>query len=236
MLFQKSVLFGLLTSAASALYSNQTAQIDAVAQTTTLAPSFSLQPIENTMTYADETTTFFITSTSYKTIWLTSASSTIAPVGATTTTSVGAAVAVAAEQKDAAASNVVEQTTTFTETETSTTITKTSTVFVTLGGNGASVTATIGSSSPIVTDDSFSPLKNNNKNANDLEALPSSSSSNISAAFNACVPITKYITVSASPEIRYVTVTAQPSSVNSNVPRFNSSNPTFKWSNTTTTI
>lgn len=60
-------VFGLLLSTASAAYSNVTW----VPTTVTLSPTYSVAPETSISTYADETTTFFITSTLYSTYWYT---------------------------------------------------------------------------------------------------------------------------------------------------------------------
>nr|CAI6722907.1 ADM_HP1_G0051340.mRNA.1.CDS.1 [Saccharomyces cerevisiae] len=54
---------------ASALYVNETTSY--TPYTKTLTPTYSVSPQETTLTYSDETTTFYITSTFYSTYWFT---------------------------------------------------------------------------------------------------------------------------------------------------------------------
>lgn len=60
-------LFALFSSVVLAAYSNNTF----VPTTVTLTPTHSVETGVSTLTYADETTTFYITSTFYSTFWYT---------------------------------------------------------------------------------------------------------------------------------------------------------------------
>lgn len=79
MIFKNSaILLALGASAVNGLYSNQTTvvattseAVDAVALTTTITPNYSVKPVESVATYADDTTTFYVTNTIYSTHWIT---------------------------------------------------------------------------------------------------------------------------------------------------------------------
>ena len=54
MLFKNTVLLGLAASVASALYNNQSNPVTATSQgTVTLAPKYTVEPVENVLTYKD---------------------------------------------------------------------------------------------------------------------------------------------------------------------------------------
>ncbi|CAL9737332.1 cell wall protein Srl1p [Monosporozyma servazzii] len=83
MLFKNSaILLTLGASAVNGLYSNNTIaqpvstyEKTNAAVTTTIAPNYSVEPVENVATYADDITTFYVTNTVYSTHWLTNSHS-----------------------------------------------------------------------------------------------------------------------------------------------------------------
>lgn len=83
MLFKNSaILLTLGASAVNGLYSNSSSaqpvsiyEKAPAAVTTTIAPNYSVEPVVNVATYADDITTFYVTNTVYSTHWLTKSSS-----------------------------------------------------------------------------------------------------------------------------------------------------------------
>ncbi|QHS76336.1 Srl1p [Saccharomyces paradoxus] len=182
-MFHSVALFALfaLTSSVSAIYSNNTAFT-----TTTLAPSYSLEPHETTISYADDTTTFFVTSTVYSTNWFTSTSATI--TNAATSSASGSA---APEYTH----------------EITSTSTITSTLLLTLHD-----TTTLAPSSTAV---SVSDEDSNNKDAK-VRSIDQASTSNGCVPITKFVtvtnePVTQYVTVTPNTTTQYVTVTGAPS-------------------------
>ncbi|CAI4036537.1 hypothetical protein SMKI_15G3840 [Saccharomyces mikatae IFO 1815] len=182
-MFQSTALFALfaLIGSVSAIYSNHT-----VSATTTLAPSYSLEPHETTIKYADDTTTFFVTSTVYSTNWFTSTSATV--TNAATTSVSGPA-----------ASEFTHE------------ITSTSTITSTLLLTLHDITTLAPSSTAVSVNNGDS----NNKDTK-MRSLDQALTSNGCVPITKFVtvtnePVTQYVTVTANTTTQYVTVTGAPS-------------------------
>ncbi|CAI4821381.1 BAF_collapsed_G0055360.mRNA.1.CDS.1 [Saccharomyces cerevisiae] len=112
---------------ASALYVNETTSY--TPYTKTLTPTYSVSPQETTLTYSDETTTFYITSTFYSTYWFTTSQSAAiisTPTASAPTTSTPSLT-----------TSTNEYTTTYSDTDTTYTSTLTSTYIITLSTESA---------------------------------------------------------------------------------------------------
>ncbi|CAD6646369.1 HN1_G0039930.mRNA.1.CDS.1 [Saccharomyces cerevisiae] len=187
-MLQSVVFFALLTfaSSVSAIYSNNT-----VSTTTTLAPGYSLVPQETTISYADDTTTFFVTSTVYSTSWFTSTSATITNAASSSLSSSSASGSVTPESTH----------------EITSTSTITSTLLLTLHDS-----TTL---SPSSTAASVSDEDSNNKDAK-VKSFEQASTSNGCVPITKFVtvtnePVTQYVTVTPNTTTQYVTVTGAPS-------------------------
>ncbi|AJW03893.1 CPA_1a_G0054350.mRNA.1.CDS.1 [Saccharomyces cerevisiae] len=112
---------------ASALYVNETTSY--TPYTKTLTPTYSVSPQETTLTYSDETTTFYITSTFYSTYWFTTSQS--AAISSTPTASTPTA------STPSLTTSTNEYTTTYSDTDTTYTSTLTSTYIITLSTESA---------------------------------------------------------------------------------------------------
>nr|CAI6811886.1 ASB_HP1_G0053720.mRNA.1.CDS.1 [Saccharomyces cerevisiae] len=112
---------------ASALYVNETTSY--TPYTKTLTPTYSVSPQETTLTYSDETTTFYITSTFYSTYWFTT--SQLAAIISTPTASTPTA------STPSLTTSTNEYTTTYSDTDTTYTSTLTSTYIITLSTESA---------------------------------------------------------------------------------------------------
>ncbi|KOG96730.1 Srl1p [Saccharomyces eubayanus] len=196
-MLQATTIFAILalfTGSVSAIYSNST-----VSATTTLAPSYSLEAHETTVSYSDETTTFFATSTVYSTHWFTLNTATVTNEASSTSASGPAATASTQETiptvtKAASSFSASGSAATASTHESISTSTITSTLLITL--HDTTVLAPSSSAAASIGDDG-----SNNKGAN-IRSLDQTSTSS-----NGCVPITKFVTVTKEPITQYVTVT-----------------------------
>ena len=107
---------------ASALYVNETTSY--TPYTKTLTPTYSVSPQETTLTYSDETTTFYITSTFYSTYWFTTSQS-------------AAIISTPTASTPSLTTSTNEYTTTYSDTDTTYTSTLTSTYIITLSTESA---------------------------------------------------------------------------------------------------
>ncbi|CAD6645658.1 XXYS1_4_G0020250.mRNA.1.CDS.1 [Saccharomyces cerevisiae] len=112
----------VISNFASALYVNETTSY--TPYTKTLTPTYSVSPQETTLTYSDETTTFYITSTFYSTYWFTTSQS--AAIISTPTSSTPTA------STPSLTTSTNEYTTIYSNTDTTYTSTLTSTYIITL--------------------------------------------------------------------------------------------------------
>ncbi|AJW09557.1 BMC_2a_G0054010.mRNA.1.CDS.1 [Saccharomyces cerevisiae] len=112
----------VISNFASALYVNETTSY--TPYTKTLTPTYSVSPQETTLTYSDETTTFYITSTFYSTYWFTSSQS-------------AAIISTPTASTPSLTTSTNEYTTTYSDTDTTYTSTLTSTYIITLSTESA---------------------------------------------------------------------------------------------------
>ncbi|CAI4848022.1 CCT_1a_G0054730.mRNA.1.CDS.1 [Saccharomyces cerevisiae] len=117
----------VISNFASALYVNETTSY--TPYTKTLTPTYSVSPQETTLTYSDETATFYITSTFYSTYWFTTSQS--AAIISTPTASAPTA------STPSLTTSTNEYTTTYSDTDTTYTSTLTSTYIITLSTESA---------------------------------------------------------------------------------------------------
>ncbi|KAK5779996.1 Srl1p PWA37_001630 [Arxiozyma heterogenica] len=185
MIFKKvAILFAFGATAVKGLYSNNTATLTTnsnIFGTTTITPDYSVEPVENVSTYADSTTTFYVTNTIYKTYYYTknpivsgTMTSSSFSTNHETIASTNAAVTNAPSFIDRQVANASPTMPLYTNSTTvnidHTTTTITSTLLTTV----------------------ISSIHNSNTNNNSTLR---------------CVPKTEYVTITAFPEVQYVTVT-----------------------------
>ncbi|CCD27321.1 Svs1p NDAI_0K01300 [Naumovozyma dairenensis CBS 421] len=171
MLSQLILSLTILSSVFAATYHNTSTSFP-TATRITLEPTYSVLPTLNTYTYSDDTTTFYVTSTMFTTIWYTP-SSTISTTP--TTTSIDNVVSTA----------VSELTSTIEDAHTTYTTTMTSTLLITLSDLYETTTTSI----PSVVTQNGQVYKVSNQ---DKEVV-----SNVNDA-DVCSPVTQYITVTTT--------------------------------------
>lgn len=215
---------------ASALYVNETTSY--TPYTKTLSPTYSVSPQETTLTYSDETTTFYITSTLYSTYWFTPSQS--ATITSTPTTSPATLT-----------TSTNEYTTTYSDTDTTYTSTLTSTYIITLSAGSLNekaeqvstsvteIASTITESGSTYTSTLTSTLLVTVYNSQTSDAMTTSTTGNAASNVDAleklvsaehqsqavkttsadedyCSASTEYVTVTAAAITQLVTTTAEP--------------------------
>ncbi|CAI4052051.1 hypothetical protein SKDZ_15G3850 [Saccharomyces kudriavzevii ZP591] len=179
-MLQAATFFALLflASSVSAIYSNNTAST-----TTTLAPSYSLEPHETTVSYADDITTFFVTSTVYSTHWF-------APTSATITSAVSSGSAAPKSSHEITSTSTITSTLLLTLPDT-TTLSPSSTA-ASIAENGSN---------------------NKDAKVRSLDQASTSNGCVPITKFVTVTnePVTQYVTVTPNTTTQYVTVTGAPS-------------------------
>ncbi|KOG96155.1 Svs1p [Saccharomyces eubayanus] len=200
--------------------------------TKTLSPTYSVLPQETTLTYSDETTTFYLTSTVYSTHWFTpspSATITSAPTTSTPalststseytttyfdtdttyTSTITSAYTITlsseatTEKAESVSTSVTEIASTITNSGSTYTSTLTSTLLVTVRNSKASATATVASTTGAASD--IGALEKLVSAESQSQAAETASSGDAQ-----CNAATQYVTITATPVTKLVTTTAEP--------------------------
>lgn len=227
------LLFTLCCTSMAAWYDNTTSATDAINKSViTLSPTYTIQPVTTTITYADPTTTFYVTQTVFSTIYYTpvSTSTSITRVKSSQTSSLTTITTTSTSTAVTEFASIYSDiSTTYTSTITSTLVfyqTITRTTKNNLNNKDLKVDFATSDSTTIQTNTTPATTTTTIAVTSDNTALPTNSIQQCIDIINT-ITVTETVnpvTITVTPEVKYVTVTVTANKVN----QISSSNSTLK--------